>query len=107
MAACEIRDGAAISAKIFYLRETCKGIAPPSRSFANMTVECQLRLLTAVFGLNNIIETSRDMRFPPPAKEPLLLVEAEVLEGELHKRMYKKTTTTTTKTTTKRETKKD
>lgn len=57
--------------------------------------------------LNSIIETSRDMKFPPPAKEPLLLVEAEILEGELHKRMYKKTTTTTTKTTTKKEPKKD
>ena len=58
--------------------------------------------------LNSIVESSREMKFPPPAKEPLLLVEAEILEGELHKRTYKKTNTTTTKkTTSKKETKKD
>ncbi|MFN0172753.1 MAG: hypothetical protein ACKV22_40755 [Bryobacteraceae bacterium] len=58
--------------------------------------------------LGNIIELSRDMKFPPPAKEPLLLVQAEILEGELHKRTYKKTTTTTTTTkTAKKETKKE
>ena len=51
LAACEIRDEAAIPVKIFYLRKTRNGIEPPSRSFANMTVECQLRLPTAVFGL--------------------------------------------------------
>ena len=59
--------------------------------------------------LKSIIETSRDMKFPPPAREPLLLVEAEILEGELHKRIHRKTTTTTTttKTTTKKESRKD
>jgi hypothetical protein len=57
--------------------------------------------------LGNIVELSRDMKFPPPAKEPLLLMEAEILEGELHKRTYKKTTTTTTKTTSKKDSKKD
>ena len=37
-AACEIRDGATIPVKMFYLWKMCKGIEPPSRSFANMTV---------------------------------------------------------------------
>ena len=57
--------------------------------------------------LGSIVELSRDMKFPPAAKEPLLLTQGEVLEGELHRRTYKKIITTTTKTTSKKESKKD
>jgi hypothetical protein len=49
---------------------------------------------------------ANQLQFPPPAKQPLLLVGAEILEGELHKKTYKKTTTTTTTSTTKKAAKK-
>jgi hypothetical protein len=52
--------------------------------------------------IRTIIDLGKEMKFPPAAKEPLLLAGPEILEGELHKKMYKKTTTKTT-TSTKKE----
>src|SRR5437899_11464784 len=51
--------------------------------------------------LKTIDELASTLKFPPPAKEPLLLGDPEILEGELHKNTYKKTSTKTNSTTKK------
>jgi hypothetical protein len=52
--------------------------------------------------LATIADVGRQLNFPAPANEPLLLAGPEVLEGELSKRTYKKSSTTKTTTGTKR-----